>query len=400
MKKRDGNRIKITLHEGAENRRPGDAGLVFGDGAKKLIRLACALAVLAFAVVMLRYDFVNRPVTLARYLSAAEVRFAALGRFLSGRESNGLNYSIYTVIIAAFVGAALSVCGTVSQGVFRNPIASPSMLGVQSGGMVAAALYLIIRWEPSPASEFFTFEEYSTLLDGMSFFDMYERQIWMLVGCLAGAGVIIAISTRAGRGKMSSLVLIISGTLFSSFANTFTSLARFWFVYNDPTTERAYAMMGVAMGSFANTYTLRHLVMLGIPILIGLGALFAMSGRLNVIMFGEDEARTLGLNVTRFRTVVFLICATLSAVVLSFCGQMGFVGLVVPHFARQISGSNFRLLLPVSALLGALTVVLVYGVAACVGMTSSLNVITSVMGGAMFMFIMLKYRRRRNADWA
>ena len=393
-------RKKLIIKPDGEAENALQARLSVSSDAKKLIGLSIALILLIFFIVMFRYDFVNRPSTLARFLDAAATRFSELGRLLSGEPSNGLHFSIYTMLIVSLVGAALSVCGTVSQGIYRNPMASPSMMGVQSGGMVAAALYLLIRWEPAVASEFYTFEEYSTLLDSMRFYDIYARQLWMIIGCLIGAGIVITLSTRAGRGKMSSVILIISGALFSSFANTFTSLVRYWFIYNDPTPDRAYAMMSISMGSFANTYTFLHLVMLGVPIILGLVILFLQSGRLNVLMFGEDEARTLGLNVNRFKTLMIVLCTVLNAVILSFCGQIGFIGLLMPHFARRLAGSNFRMLLPFSALLGAVSMAVVYGVASCIGLTSRINVITSVVGGAMYMFVMLKYRRRQNADWA
>ena len=399
MKKQDfKKKLIIKSDGGAED--AFQARLSVSGGAKKLIGLSIALTLLIFMIVIFRYDFVNRPSTLARFLDSAARRFSDFGRMLSGKPSNGLQFSVYTMLIVALVGAALSACGSVCQGIYRNPMASPSMLGVQSGGMVAAALYLLIRWEPAAVSELYTFEEYSTLLDSMSFYDIYARQLWMIIGCLIGAGIVITLSTRAGRGKMSSVILIISGALFSSFANTFTSLVRYWFIYNDPTPDRAYAMMSISMGSFANTYKLSHLAMLGVPIIIGLVILFSQSVRLNVLMFGEDEARTMGLNTTRFKTLMLVLCTVLNAVILSFCGQIGFIGLLIPHFARKLAGSDFKMLLPFSALLGAVSMALVYGVASCIGFTSRINVITSVVGGAMYLFVMLKCRRRQNADWA
>lgn len=399
MERHNGSK-KLIIKSDGEEENALQTRLSVSRDAKKLIGLSIALVLLMFAVVMFRYDFVNRPVTLARFLASAGERFAQLGQLLSGGATNSLKFSIYTMLIVAIVGAALAVCGTVCQGIYRNPMASPSMLGVQSGGMVAAALYLLIKWEPAPAAELHTFEEYSSMLNSMSFYDIYARQLWMIIGCLIGAAIVITLSTHAGRGKISSVVLIISGTLFSSFANTFTSLARYWFIYNDPTPDRAYAMMSISMGSFANTYTFLHLAMVGTPILIGLAFLFSLSGRLNVLMFGDDEARTMGLNVTRFKTLMLVSCTILNAVILSFCGQIGFVGLLVPHFARRLTGSDFKMLLPFSALLGAVSMALVYGVASCIGLTSRINVITSVVGGTAYMFVMLNYRRRQNADWA
>ncbi|MGI6205490.1 MAG: FecCD family ABC transporter permease [Anaerovoracaceae bacterium] len=371
-----------------------------GDG-RRIAALCVALAVLIVLTVLLRYDFVHNIVTPGRYLETIASRLEDLGGLLTGKGSrNNISYSIFTVLIAGVVGSVLSTSGAVYQGIYHNPMASPSMLGVQSGGMVAATLYLLFCWDPTPATEFYTFDEYTAMLDAMSFYDIYARQIWMITGCLAGGALVVFLSTRAGRGKMSTLVLILAGVLFSSFANTFVNLVRYWFIYNDPGSVRAYAMMNISMGTFANTYSGQHFLMIGIPCVICLVLIFSQAGRLNILMFGEDEARTLGLNVNRFRNLMFLLCTIMCGIVLSFCGQIGFLGLIVPHFARKAAGSDFRLLLPFAALFGAMSMILIYFAACCTGLTSSLNLVTSAAGGAIFCYFLVRYRRQSNADWA
>ena len=372
-----------------------------GRNARLLVGLSAALVVLMLAAVLLRYDFLHRPVTAARYFSVVTQRMQELWRLFTGGGSvNAADYSIYTVVIVAVVGACLAVCGAVCQSVYHTPMASPSMLGIQSGGMVAAVLFLFFCREDAEVMEYFTYAEYSEYLSSLSFYELYAQQIWMMAGCLLGALMVIAISTRAGRGKLSSVVLIISGSLFGSFAGTIVSLGQYYFTYVDATTTRTYALMSIAAGTFANTYSFTHLLMLAVPALLCMGALMALSPGLNVLMFGDEEARSMGMNVRRFRTVVFILCVIPSAVILSFCGQISFVGLVIPHFARQMAGSDHRRMLPACALLGAVAMVLVYTAALCTGFTTSINLITSLVGGALFLLFMLKYRRSRNADWA
>ena len=369
--------------------------------ARLLIALSAALVLLMMAAVLLRYDFLHQPVTAARYFATVSSRLAELWRLLTGGGSvNAADYSLYTVLIAAIVGACLATCGAVCQSVYHTPMASPSMLGIQSGGMVAAVLFLFFCREDAEVMEYYTYAEYSEYLSSLSFYELYQQQIWMVAGCLIGALMVIAISTRAGRGKVSSVVLILSGSLFGSFAGTVVSLGQYYFTYVDATTARTYALMSIASGTFANTYSLTHLLMLAVPALLCMGALLALSPGLNVLMFGDEEARSMGMNVLRFRTLVFILCVIPSAVILSFCGQISFVGLVIPHFARQMAGSDHRRMLPVCALLGAAAMVLVYTAALCTGYTTSINLITSLVGGALFLVFMLKYRRRRNADWA
>ena len=380
-----------------ENRRRFD----ISRNERLLIGLAAALVVLMVAAVLLRYDFLHKPVSAARYFSVVASRMEELWRLLTGGGStNAADYSVYTIVIVAIVGACLAVCGAVCQSVYHTPMASPSMLGIQSGGMVAAVLFLFFCREDAEIMEYYTYAEYSEYLRSLSFYELYAQQIWMVIGCLAGALMVIAISTRAGRGKMSSVVLIISGSLFGSFAGTIVSLGQYYFTYVDTTTARTYALMAIASGTFANTYSFIHLLMFAIPALMCMGALFALSPGLNVLMFGDAEARSMGMNVRRFRTIVFVLCVIPSAVILSFCGQISFVGLVIPHFARQMAGSDHRRMLPVCALLGAVAMVLVYTAALCTGYTTSINLITSLVGGVLFLVFMLKFRRSRNADWA
>ena len=372
-----------------------------GRNGRLFIGLSAALIVLMLAAVLLRYDFLHKPVTAARYFSVVAARLQELWRLITGEGSvNAADYSIFTIVIVAVVGACLAVCGAVCQSVYHTPMASPSMLGIQSGGMVAAVLFLFFCREDAEVMEYYTYAEYSEYLGSLSFFELYAQQIWMVIGCLLGALMVIAISTRAGRGKMSSVVLIISGSLFGSFAGTIVSLGQYYFTYVDTTTARTYALMSIASGTFANSYTFTHLLMLAVPALLCMGTLFALSPGLNALMFGDEAARSMGLNVRRFRTAVFVLCVIPSAVILSFCGSISFVGLVIPHFARQMAGSDHRRMLPVCALLGAVAMVLVYTAALCTGFTTSINLITSLVGGALFLLFMLKYRRSRNADWA
>lgn len=363
--------------------------------------LGVMLILLMLAAVIFRYDFLHKPITAARYFSMVQSRLSDLWQLVSGGgDLNAALYSVCTIVIVAIVGAWLAMCGNVYQGLFHTPMASPSMLGIQSGGMVAAVLYLFFCWESVPTEEFFTFEEYNTYLASLSFYELYARQIWMLVGCFLGAAMVVFVSTKAGRNKVSSVVLILSGSLFGAFANTIVSLGQYYFTYVDPTTDRTYALMNISMGTFANTYTPQHLLMLGLPVLVCMGVVLALAPGLNLLMFGDEEARAMGMNVTRFRTLVFILCIIPCAVILSFCGQISFVGLIVPHFARQIAGSDYRRNLPASALLGAITMVLVYYTAVCTGYTTSINLITSLVGGVLFLGFLLRYRRCRNADWA
>ena len=369
--------------------------------AKMITGLCIALIVMILISVLFRYDFVHSPITAARYLSEVEVRLSNLWSFLTGKGAiNSINFAIYTSVIVVLVGAALSVCGAVCQGLYHTPMASPNMLGINSGGMLAAILFLFICYDDTTFEQYYSFDEYTNLLDTLNLYQLYAQQIWMIIGCLLGALTVIFLSTRAGRGKMSTVVLILSGSLLGSFSSTVVSLGQYYFTYVDTTTTRTYAMMSIAAGTFANTYSLTHLFMLGIPIIICLVILFMMAPGINTLMFGDETAKSMGMNVNRFRTGAFAVCVIACGLILSFVGQIGFVGLIVPHFARRFAGSDYRHMLPVCAALGGMTMLLIYLVAVCTGFTTNINFITSIVGGALFIFFIVKFRRSRNADWA
>ena len=370
-------------------------------GNRQAIRLAILLVVLIFGSFLFCYDFLHNPITPARYYTEVTGHFSDLWRLLTeGVDENAILSSFCTLLVAAMVGACMAVCGSVCQGIFHTPMASPGMLGIQSGGMVAAVIWLFFFYNTDDVMEFYTYESYNTYLDSLSLYDLYAQQIWMLGGCVIGAVIVIFIATRAGRGKMSTVVLILVGSLSGAFSRLIVSLGQYYFTYVDSNTNRLYALMSVSMGTFANTYKPSHLLMMAIAILPCMIIMLLLAPRLNVLMFGDESARAMGMRVQLFRTVMLLLCIIPCAVILAFCGQISFIGLLIPHFARQMAGSDYQKQLPVSALLGAVVMVSVYGVAKCTGLTTSINLVCGVVGGALTFAIVLYYRRRRNADWA
>lgn len=373
----------------------------FRPGEKKLLSLCVVLLLILTAVWILPYDFVNKPVSMARYVTNIRERLSLFWGLISGQGNHeAVLYAICTGLIVILTGGCLALCGSVFQGIYHTPMASPSMMGIQSGGMLAAVLYLFFFGDASEGEAYYTYDQYNTYLSTLSFYDLYARQLWMIAGSLTGAGLVIFLSTRAGRGRMSTIVLILAGSLFSSFAGLIVSLGQYYFTYKDATTNRVYALMSTSMGSFANAYLPLHLLMIGIPVLVCAAVLMKMSQGLNLLMFGDQEAAAMGMKVEAFRRTAFLLCLIPSAMLLAFCGQIGFVGLLVPHFSRQIVGSDYRKLIPASLLLGGIVMLLIYGAALCTGLTGSINLVASVVGGILTLLFLLRYRRARNADWA
>jgi len=232
------------------------------------------------------------------------------------------------IIVAAMTGAALSTSGAAYQAMFVNPLVSPGLLGVLSGSSFGAAL-------------------------GMLFFESwYSIQISTFTGGFAAVLMAMFIARIHKSGSSIMLVLggIISGALFSALVSMVKYVA-------DPFSQLpaiVYWLMGNMSMSDSGT-----IVRAGIPLCAGVLVIVLMSRHLNVLSMGDEEAKTLGINVAKVRMIVIL-CATLSSslsVVLA--GQIGWVGLLVPHMVRMITGPDNETLVPVTALAGAAYLVII-----------------------------------------
>ena len=141
-------------------------------------------------------------------------------------------------------------------------------------------------------------------------------------------------------------------------------------------------------------------MLVAIPVLLAITAVMLMRSRLNLLVFGEDEARSMGIRVELTRNLMVGIVTFLTAIVISFCGQIGFVGFIIPHLARRFVGPDFRYLVPGSALLGAVCMMTVYYIATVIGYSSNINFVTSLVGGTIFLIMIIRFRNKRYADCA
>jgi iron complex transport system permease protein len=234
------------------------------------------------------------------------------------------------VLIAAMVGAALAVSGAVLQGLFRNPLASPSVLGVASGASLGAVLAI--------------------------FFGLAATKVWALplfafCGALLTLFAVYGIATRGGHTPVATLLLagIAAGAFNVAMSSFVLALAlENW----DVGKSIVYWTMGGLEGR-----TWDHVLLLA-PFLVGGLALTMVYPRdLDALLLGEAQAASVGVDVARTRLVLLLVTALLTAAAVAVAGGIGFVGLVVPHMVRLLAGPHHRRLLPLSALMGALVLV-------------------------------------------
>ena len=303
---------------------------------------------------------------IGRYMiSPAEVLEAITGRFTGSYEISEMAYKtvwnlrIPRILLALLVGAGLSTAGCAFQSLFANPLATPDTLGVASGSSFGAALGILLG------------------------FDMLGMQLTSFVmGALA-----VTLTWLGGSGKgrgLSSVVL--SGIMMGSLFNALVSLVKYVADAETQLPAITYWLMG-GLNS-AGYQSLK----LGAPaIIVGILILYCIRWRMNLLPLSEDEAKSSGINIYTLRGIT-IVCATMiTASCVSMCGQVGWVGLLIPHMCRMKFGSNHLTLLPASISFGAVFMVIVDTAART--MTASeipVSILTAIIGAPFFIILMRK----------
>lgn len=401
LKDNKDSKIQIRIDAEERNISGDDKARRFGmsKGNKSIIIISVGLLLAYIFSVFFVVNLYGTNLSPAWYLQIVARKIQDFSNFVLGRgATNGIHFVIFRHCIIALVGAALSGCGAVYQGSFRNAMTSPTTLGVQAGGLLGGVLYVYFCIDGSSISV--KYSELQTVYQEMNVFHRNIQGICILAGCFAGIILVVGISKMAGRGKLSTLPLILTGFLFSSLVNSIVGLIQYYIVLTNPGDLRTNAVRGLMMGTFDNTFTLEHLLLVGVPIFVCLSVLLGLRSKINVLVFGDDEALSMGMRVGLFRNVLVAVCTVMVAVIISFCGQIGFIGLIIPHIGRLLVGPDYKVLLPVSMLLGGIVMLFVYSFAVSVGYGSNINLVTSLTSGMLFIIFLVIYRRKRNADWA
>lgn len=269
---------------------------------------------------------------------------------------------------AMLVGSALSLSGAAYQSLFRNPLVSPDLLGISSGACVGAAFAILLEL-PAPLVQL------SAL----------------------GTGLLTVFLTTLIPGlfrNRSSLMLVLSGVIMSGFMSALLGIAKY---VADPENHLA-SIVYWTMGSFSNV-RMKDVLLISPPILAAMAALLLLRWRVNLLSLGDAEAGSLGVNVRRARGVTILCSTVLTACAVCLCGTIGWAGLIVPHLGRLIVGQDNRYLLPMSAVLGALFLVVVDTLARnLTGSEIPLSIITGVLGAPLFVWLLARQRARIGDD--
>lgn len=276
-----------------------------------------------------------------------------------------LDLRLPRLVMALVAGAALSSAGATFQGVFRNPLAEPYLLGISAGAGVGATIAII--WKP------------------LASFGIYGLPILAFIGALFAAFLVYRLATFSGRTSGGSLLL--SGVAVGS---TFTAVMSVMMITTEPDMHTVFVWL---MGGLT-TATWSKVFVSGPVVAVGFGYMLFMSRRMNLLLMGEERATELGIDAGRTRRNLLVVASLTTAAAVAFSGLIGFVGLMVPHMVRLIVGPDHRRLLPATALFGALFLVAADTVARTAFAPAEIpvGIITAFVGGPFFLYL-LRTRR-------
>lgn len=310
--------------------------------------------------------------TLGRYhVSLGEI-FTVFGNKLHLTDAT-VPDEIYTVIlgvrlpriaVAMLIGAGLSLSGGAYQGMFRNPLVSPDILGASAGAGFGAALGIMLS-KSVIATQF------------------------LALGF--GLGAVLLTYFLAGRIRRGdpTLFLVLTGILVGT---VFTSLISILKVLADP-YEKMPAITFWLLGSLASVNS-KDLLILAIPMVIGGGAVMIVRWHLNPLSFGEEEAQAMGTETAKLRAIIIGGCTLMTASAVAIAGIIGWVGLIIPHAARGIVGPDYGRLLPVTAVIGSVYLLLIDDIARLAGpLELPIGILTSLIGAPFFLLLLTRTRR-------
>ena len=276
-----------------------------------------------------------------------------------------LDIRLIKAIVAILTGMALSVSGLQMQTLFRNPLAGPYVLGINSGASLGVALFIL----------------------GMPLLGIATNSTMSSIGTAGaawlGSALILAFVASVSTRIKDIMVILILGMMISSGVSAVVQILQY--LSNE---EALKSFVIWTMGSLGDVTTNQLHLMLP-AVLLGLVVSVAVIKPLNLLLLGEQYARTMGLNVRRARYLIFLSTTLLEGTVTAFCGQIGFVGLAIPHIARMLfSNADHRILLPASALCGAVTLLICDIVSK--SLTLPINTITALLGIPIVIWVVLR----------
>ena len=334
--------------------------LAFGSASLGLLLLGAALLSLSMGPVEIP----------AAHVASIIFSYVGLDLVESGRTDELVIQQIRLprIIVGGIVGMALGVAGATMQGLFRNPMADPGIIGVSAGGALGAVV---------------------TIATGATSLFFLALPLFAFAGAVAASFLVYGIAAVGGRFSMATLLL--AGVAVNAFLGAVISAIIIFLPDNAALREILFWLAG-GLDSRAWEH-----VRISAPFIIGgLGIILLMTRDLNLLMLGDDEARSMGVRVGPARIILLSAAAMATGAAVAVSGTIAFVGLVTPHVLRLLLGPDHRVLIPMSALGGGAFVILADTVARTVIQPAELRVgiLTAFVGAPFFIFLLIKNKRR------
>ncbi len=300
------------------------------------------------------------PLTPSQVIAAFLSKFGYQGDVLPQAVTIFWNIRLPRILSAAFIGASLAVAGSTYQGMFRNPLVSPDILGVSSGASLGAAFAILMGCAN------------------------WVIQLSAFAGGIAAVAASYMISRKSAHSQTLSLVL--TGSMIMALCNAGVTMIKYVADPNDVLQQITFWLMGSLTKTNMDSFQWSV-----VPMAIGLMTILFFRWQINLLTLDEEEARSLGINIRFFR-VLFIIASTLlSAAAVCLGGLIGWVGLMIPHMARALVGVDYGRVIPVSAMLGAGYLILMDDLARSIlSMELPLGVVTAIMGAPFFVHLIIK----------
>lgn len=331
-----------------------------------------------YSLLIFLFLFLLFSVTIAISIGSVEIEFNkvwviilnALGfdvpkTYTNGEEAIILVIRIPRVLMAVIMGAMLGVAGVAAQGMLKNPLADPYIIGISAAAGFGTALMVVL---------------------GIGFYGLLIIPLVAFLFAVLSITIVYNLSQTTYR--MSTTALLLAGIAISFFFSAFTSLILYF------SEDKAHYILSYLMGSLWGVTWMEFYIVL-IIMIPGTIALFFYGRDLNVIVFGDETAQSMGVNVEQSKKMILFLMTLLTSTTVAFCGSIGFIGLVIPHTMRLLVGSDNRKLIPYSALAGGL--LLLWADVLARTLISPLDIpvgiFTALMGGPFFLYLIVQKKK-------
>jgi iron complex transport system permease protein len=310
----------------------------------------------------------------------------SLAAALAGRDPDAailIGLRVPRAVLAALVGCALAAAGTALQALLRNPLAEPFVLGVSGGAALGGSIVLVAAaWLARVAGG-----------AGEALGAAPPVAAGAVIGAIASTALVFGLGRVAGRLVPEAALLV--GIVFNAFVAGVITLIKM-LVPPEQASRLLYWLLGAVGYESPGTIAVGAVL-----VALSVGALVALSARLNVLTLGDEEAASLGVDVRRARAAVFFAASAATGAAVALAGMVGFVGLIVPHLVRRAVGPDHRLLVPASALFGAAFLVLADALARLaflpLGTEPPVGAVTAFLGGPFFLWLLRRTERPSEA---